>query len=287
MAMLRAPRAFALLAGLVVSSFALAASANAGGLAGYTGKPYPTFPQGQSCNECHSGGTAPTVTITGPASLNAGQSANFSVVVTTGQTRAAASAAATDGVVLAPVTQNLRDSFGEMVPNGNSVASNAATFTFRATAPATGTTFRLWAVGLATNGTGNGGDRAAHTLKDVAIVGGAPPPATPPPASTAPPPDEKSGPVPGVDAGASSSGTNATPGTGTGTGTGSGSSTGTGTGTGESGDEEATGGGRRPAAGEVACTVHGVGLDGSPLAGLFAIGVAGALLFTSRRRSRG
>ena len=174
------PRPLRALAFVVASSATtlvpLAALANVSGLAGYSGKPNLSAPAGESCNKCHNGAAAPMVTLTGPATLTAGQVADYALVVTTGANRAAGGVAATDGIVLTPVT-GLRDSFGEMVPNGGlAVSGGKATFNFKVTAPMTGSTLRLWAVGLAANGNnGASGDKAAHLIKDVAVTGGAPP----------------------------------------------------------------------------------------------------------------
>ena len=160
-------------ASLAASLIATAALANESGLAGYSGKPNLANPAGESCNQCHSGAGAPQVTLNGPASLTAGQTADYSLVVKTGLSHAAGAIAATDGIVLTPVT-GLRDSFGEMVPNGGVVTSGGqATFSFKVTAPLSGTTLRLWAVGLADNGNGNvSGDKASHVIRDVAVTGG-------------------------------------------------------------------------------------------------------------------
>lgn len=179
---------------LAAALVSLPASANNGGIAGYTGKPNFGAPQGESCNQCHSGATAPGVTLNGPASLTAGQSAEYTLVVSTGLSRAGAGVAATDGVVLTPGT-GMRDSFGEMVQNGPlTVSGGQATFRFTVKAPASGTSLRLWAVGLAANNTGGAtGDRAAHAVRDITITGGAP----------APTPDAGGG-SSGADAGAGS-----------------------------------------------------------------------------------
>ncbi|MBS2012771.1 MAG: hypothetical protein JST00_07790 [Deltaproteobacteria bacterium] len=156
---------FAFAVALVVGK---AASANSGGLAGYTGKPNPAAPGGQSCNQCHNGGAAPTVSITGPATLSPGQAAEYSMVVQTNQGRASGGVAASDGTTLAPIS-GLRDSFGEMVQSAPATVSGGqATFRFRVTAPASGT-IKLYAVGLASDGAGTGGDRAAQTTKDVVV----------------------------------------------------------------------------------------------------------------------
>jgi len=160
--------ALSIIAASSVLLVASAAQANGGGLAGYTGKPNATAPQGESCNKCHNGGAAPQVRIDGPASLVAGQSAEYTLVVTTGQTRAGAGVAASDGT-LAPLT-GLRDSFGEMVQNNAAtVTGGAAQFKFRVTAPTAGAAIKLYAVGLAANGAGTGGDSAAQTTKDITV----------------------------------------------------------------------------------------------------------------------
>lgn len=284
--------ALSLAFGLLVSASASVASANESGLAGYSGKPNAANPNGQSCNQCHSGGTAPQVVINGPASLNAGQKAEYDVVVTTGQSRASAAVAATDGVVLTNIA-NFRESFGEMVPPGNSVAaSGTATFKLQVTAPATGNSIELWAVGLACNGSGTGGDKATHTTKTVTIVGGAPAPAptgtgtggTP----TTPPPGSSSG----SDAGAGTG----SPGTGT-PATGSPGSTNTGktsNSAAPSGEDESESGGTTPGgrplgggANQAACAVTRVGGDEGSTAGAFAaLAVSAALLLGARSRRR-
>lgn len=148
------------------------ASANGGGVAGYTGKPNAAAPSGESCNKCHSGGAAPQVSITGPSSLAAGQSAEYTLTVRTAQARAAAGVAASEGAVLTPVA-GLRESFGELVQSSSvAAAGGQATFRFRVTAPASGAKVDLWAVGLACNGSGTGGDRAAHATTTIAGGGG-------------------------------------------------------------------------------------------------------------------
>ena len=190
----------AIAASLLTSLVSLTALANESGLAGYTGKPNLSAPAGESCNNCHTGGTAPQVTLVGPSTLAAGQTADYSLVIKTASIRAAGGIAATDGIVLTPGA-GVRDSFGEMVPNGG-VATNGgqATFAFKVTAPLSGTTLRLWAVGLSANGNGaTSGDKAAQTLRDIAVTGGAPPK---PDAGTSGGADASTPPPPGADGGA-------------------------------------------------------------------------------------
>ncbi len=161
------------LLGSVVLVGAATSYANPGGVAGYTGKPTTTAPQGQSCNACHTGGAAPQVSITGPASLKAGESGEYAVVVATGAARASGAVAATSGVMLAPIQGGgLRDSFGELVQDGSrSPSGGQAQFRFRLTAPLSGTSVRLWAVGMGSNGSGTGGDGSAQITKDIAVTG--------------------------------------------------------------------------------------------------------------------
>jgi hypothetical protein len=148
--------------------------ANPGGIAGYTGKPTTNAPQGQSCNACHSGGAAPQVSITGPSTLKAGETGEYAIVVATGASRASGAVAATSGVMLSPVQGGgLRDSFGELVQDGaKSTSGGQAQFRFRVTAPLSGATLKLWAVGMGSNGSGTGGDGTAQITKDITVTGG-------------------------------------------------------------------------------------------------------------------
>jgi len=158
----------------LVSSFALAsitteteARANANGLAGYTGKPNTANPNGQSCNQCHAGGNAPTVTFNGPKTLAAGQVGDYTMVVTASSGRSGAGVAATDGAKLAPGS-NLRDSFGELVQESPK-AGASTTYAFKLTAPSVPGAIKLWGVGLASNGSGTGGDSATQTTYAVTV----------------------------------------------------------------------------------------------------------------------
>lgn len=274
----------ALLAGLATVLVTGSAAANAGGLAGYSGKPNLSSPAGASCNQCHSGGTAPTLNLTGPTTLNAGQVGEYTLVVTTGQARAAAGIAATDGVVLTPVS-GVRESFEELVPNGSIAASGTAQFRFKVTAPTTGSAIKLWFVGLASNGSGTGGDRATHGTRDITIQGGAPPAGTPTTPTT------PAGPTPGAaDAGAPTNGATAS-GTGSGTTSGTGGATAAGSAPSADDDDDPSDGTRAPsssgtgarptASGGVACAVAAPGAGRGSLA--FAL-LALAALGAGRRR---
>jgi hypothetical protein len=187
--------------GLAITTFAASAAAYGGGASGYTGKQ-----EGRTCNSCHSGGTAPQVTITGPDSLAAGATGDFTMVVSTNQTKAAGGIAASDSATLAP-TKNLIEEEGELTHSngGVTVSGGKASFSFKLTAPANGTTMRIFAVGLAANGSGTGGDAATQITKDVTITGGGT--ATTPPPSSSEQPDKA---APGSTSTSTSTSTDAT-----------------------------------------------------------------------------
>lgn len=274
------------------------AYANNGGLPGYSGKPTAISPQGESCNQCHSGGTAPTVVINGPATLAAGQSAEYTLVVTTGLVRAGAGVAGSDGVVLTPIAGGgFRDSFGEMVQDAPlTVNGGSATFRFTVKAPSVGTTMKLWGVGLAANNANaQNGDRATHATRDVTITGG--------------------GVAPGADGGGGGGGGDgggggviegaggpaAEGGTGTGTGTGGGNGDGTGggdgdgenaadpDGTGDDGQPATYGPGRGRSIGGptgAACAAAPFAIDAHGFAAGAGIMVLGTMMMIARRRKR-
>lgn len=162
-----------LLAGLTVLTLTATASAYGDGASGYTGKQ-----EGRSCNSCHSGGTAPAVTITGPDSLAPGATGDYTLVISTTQAKGAGGVAASDGTLAAGT--GLHDEGGELTHDkAISASGGKASFSFKVTAPESGSTLRLFAVGLASNGSGKSGDKATQITKDITITGGDTTPTTP------------------------------------------------------------------------------------------------------------
>lgn len=280
---------------LAVFLTAGSAYANNGGLPGYSGKPTATTPAGESCNQCHTGGAAPTVIINGPATLAAGQSAEYTLVVTTGLVRAGAGIAGSDGVVLTPVAGGgLRDSFGEMVQDAPlTVSGGSATFRFTVKAPATGTTLKLWGVGLAANNaTAQNGDRATHATRDVTITGGGVAPGTDGGVKT----DGGAGDGGGVIEGAGGPASGSSSGSGMGTGTGTGDGTGDGDGDGDNtagpdGEEPPStyGPGRGRSVGgpaASACAASPFAIDGGGFAAAACMMVVGIAMIVRRRKNR-
>ncbi len=154
----------ALLSGLVSS----AAFANASGAIGYSGAPGTG-----SCNDCHTGGGAPTVTITGPASLAAGATGAYSVTVTGGARVGVNIALATNNTLAAlnPTSGNLGLAFRELFQV--SPQNSGAQFNFTLTAPPVAGPMVIYATGNAVDGNGaTSGDRSASTSKMVDIMMG-------------------------------------------------------------------------------------------------------------------
>jgi len=154
-----------LLAALTLSSLALA---NASGAIGYSGAPGTG-----SCNDCHTGGGAPTVTINGPATLPAGGTGTYTVVVNGGSSVGVNIALASNNTLasLNPTSNNLGLAFRELYqanprPSGE-------TFTFTLSAPPTAGPMVIYATGNAVNGNGaTSGDRSANATRTVDIMPG-------------------------------------------------------------------------------------------------------------------
>lgn len=150
---------------VLISCFAgSAAFANAAGVVGYSGKP-----PAADCNGCHTGGNAPTVSFTGPATLTAGQTGTYTFNVSGGAfgvNIAADSAQAS----LNPVSATLASAFGEL---HHRQRISGASVQFSVTAPPFAGTVRLFGTGNAVNGDGNtGGDRSAATTFDITVSAG-------------------------------------------------------------------------------------------------------------------
>jgi hypothetical protein len=190
-----------------------AALAEPDGIYGYSGQISST------CNNCHSGGTAPTVTLSGPSTLMAGASGTYTLTISGG-------AGVVGGLDVSTVSDamlipgNGMQGIGSEVTHTSpkSFSGGTVSFSFTVSAPSASGTVKLYGAGLSANGNGhNSGDRAGTTTFSITVTGGAPPPvdagSPPPPPEDAgspppppPPPPEDAGapppPPPPVDAGA-------------------------------------------------------------------------------------
>lgn len=164
------------------TTLSIDASATSGGITGFSGKGASVCSQAS----CHvsTGAAAPTLTITGPETLVAGATTDFTLELSTTLAKGSVDIAGSDGVKLAAGT-NLQVNGAELTHTAGGVAAagGKVTFTFKATAPASGTKMTLFAAGLGSDGVGTAGDGTGKTTKEVAVTGGAPA-STPPPAAS-------------------------------------------------------------------------------------------------------
>lgn len=131
-----------------------------GDINGRTGRTLKSSTSG--CGGCH-GGTAANdviVTITGPDTVNISQLVQYTLTVSKASKTGAGLDIATRRGTLAPVSNTIHLSNGELTHNNNiPMTSGSVTVTFSYTAPGTSGFDTLWATGLATNSNGStGGD---------------------------------------------------------------------------------------------------------------------------------
>ncbi|KXK44534.1 MAG: hemagluttinin repeat-containing protein [Chlorobi bacterium OLB5] len=137
---------------------------------GRTGRTLKTSTSGCSCHG--SINTGVTVTITGPDTVNTGQTQQYTLTVTnTGKVGMGLDIATRLGT-LGVVGNTTHLSNGELTHNANIPMTNGtASVNFNYTAPGTGGTDTLWAAGLAGNGQNNsGGDAWNHAVSKRIIV---------------------------------------------------------------------------------------------------------------------
>ncbi len=173
----------ALALGFVGVALLVAADARAheDGISGYSGK------SGTICNQCHSGGATPTVSLSGPTSLQAGASGTYTLTITGGAAVAGGldaaldSASLTAGAHLATVSPSTQLVSGEVTHTAPvSFAGGSLSFQLSVVAPPAARTMTLYAAGNSTNHNGeDSGDKAAATTMSITVTGNVPPPAPP------------------------------------------------------------------------------------------------------------
>lgn len=158
----------------VLSACLLSAPALAfkAGVTGNSGKPGST----QTCNTCHSGGSAPTVELTGPTSLAAGATGQYKLTITGGAGQKGGMNVAVDnsGASLEPGTDTgLKKQSNELTHTAPKPASaGAITFDFTMVAPPSEGTVKIFAAGNSVNGdTAQTGDLSALTSLSVTVTG--------------------------------------------------------------------------------------------------------------------
>jgi uncharacterized protein (TIGR03382 family) len=162
-------RAAGVLAACLLSGSALA---NSTGQTGRSGKQANMTCMGSGC---HSGGAAPTVTLEGPDTLEAGATGNYKLIITGGPgTRAGFNVAVSSGDLRAGSGQRkAADELTHSAPRNFS--SGRVEFDFTLVAPATGGNITLFGAGNSTNGNfAETGDGSAQAQKTITVTGGTP-----------------------------------------------------------------------------------------------------------------
>jgi FlgD Ig-like domain len=122
---------------------------------GRTGRTLKSTTNG--CGGCHGSTSTADVNVTfaGPDTVNIGQTVQFTLTVAKASKTGAGLDIATRRGALAPVSNNIHLSNGELTHNNNiSMTNGSVTVTFSYTAPGTSGFDTLWATGLATNSNG-------------------------------------------------------------------------------------------------------------------------------------
>lgn len=156
----------------VLSLCLLSASAfaNSNGITGYSGKTASL-----TCNSCHSGGTAPTVVLTGPTTLAAGTTGQYALTI-----RGGAGVVGGTNIAVSNTAASLDPGAG-MKKVGSEITHTApksfsggeVRFDFSVVAPASGGTLTLFGAGnSASDSNAQNGDMAATTSLNVTITGG-------------------------------------------------------------------------------------------------------------------
>jgi Secretion system C-terminal sorting domain len=122
---------------------------------GITGRTLKTTTSGCSCHN-NQRTTDVGVSFAGPDTVTAGQTAMFTLTVSKQSKTGAGLDIATRNGTLAPVSNTIHLSSGELTHNANiPMTSGSATVQFSYTAPNSGNIDTLWATGLATNSDGH------------------------------------------------------------------------------------------------------------------------------------
>ncbi|OJT23762.1 hypothetical protein BO221_17460 [Archangium sp. Cb G35] len=145
------------------------AFANATGATGYSGKSAAT------CTMCHTpGASVPTVTLTGPSSLTAGATGEYTLTITGGPGLRGGFNVAVDNTAasLEPGTGSKKQSNELTHTAPKPAASGAITFNFSLVAPPSAGTVKIFAAGNSVNGNGSeAGDASATTSLTVNVTG--------------------------------------------------------------------------------------------------------------------
>lgn len=147
--------------------------ASSTGISGFSGAP---MTDELTCNECHSGGVPPTVTIAGPSLVTPGSTHSFTLTISGGQQRGGGLDVAADGgTLVATDLVGTRVQFGEIVHNStrNVDVNRQVIWSFDWIAPPTEGTVTLFGAGNSVNlSQGANGDRAGLATLEITVSSG-------------------------------------------------------------------------------------------------------------------
>lgn len=178
---------------LAACLFSAPAHANLNGIVARSGKQGAGAEQTCMAAGCHSvnpSAATPTVELTGPTTLAAGATGNYTLIIRGGAAVKAGMnvAVSSNGGTLNTTGGDLKALAGELTHTApKDFANNEARFDFTLVAPSAAGTSKLFASGNSTNGNGtNEGDRSASTTLDIQITGSSQPDAGMPDGGTDP-----------------------------------------------------------------------------------------------------
>ena len=180
---------------LAASLFSLTAHANKNGITGYSGKAGSTVTcMSSSCHGAKPSALVPTVTLTGPTSLAAGTTGNYTLTITGGPAVKGGMDVAVNGGTLNTSGTDLKAFGGELTHTApKAFNSGTVTFDFSLVAPSSSRTITMYASGNSTDGSNtNDGDHSASTTLDIQVTGSstAPDAGTPDAGTDNPPPTD-------------------------------------------------------------------------------------------------
>ncbi len=147
---------------LLLVLYQTSASARSGGIDGYSGN--PGINGGADCTDCHDGGTVPTVSISGPTTVDVGTTNTYTLTITGAQSgsnpRGGLDVSATSGTLVSIGGQGTAISAGELIHSTAKQFAGAGSISwnFQWTAPGTAGSATLYGAGLSGNGSGTGND---------------------------------------------------------------------------------------------------------------------------------
>jgi mono/diheme cytochrome c family protein len=150
------------------------------GITGYSGN--PAAGGGNTCASCHSGGVAPTVSLTGPTTVQPGTINSYTLIISGGQAHSGGLDVSLEpgaGTLVNTQSSTKLQSSEITHTARKSAIAGEVIFTFDWQAPTTVGTYTIYSSGLSTNGNSNTtGDAVSSITTAVSVSAGAPQPPT-------------------------------------------------------------------------------------------------------------